>query len=132
MSNGWTDERRARQAALIGTWRPWAKSTGPRTTVGKSVVSKNAFKGARRPERRKLRLEVRQLWAQIEAIEREECEMQHFFAECLRKGRDPLAEATALATRARHPHGRAISSADCGPARASGSAGQRAPATLKK
>ena len=45
MSNGWTPERRARQAALIRTWQPWAQSTGPRTDEGKAIASRNAYKG---------------------------------------------------------------------------------------
>ena len=45
MANGWSPERRARQAKLIRQWRPWEKSTGPRTQVGKEVVSRNAYKG---------------------------------------------------------------------------------------
>ena len=45
MANGWTPERRARQAKLIQKWRPWEKSTGPRTQAGKAAVSKNADKG---------------------------------------------------------------------------------------
>ena len=44
-SNRWTPERRARQAALIRTWRPWEKSTGPRTDAGKAVAAQNAWKG---------------------------------------------------------------------------------------
>ena len=31
MANGWSPERQARQAKLIRQWRPWEKSTGPRT-----------------------------------------------------------------------------------------------------
>ena len=42
MGNGWTQERRARQAALIRTWRPWECSTGPRTAAGKVRSSRNA------------------------------------------------------------------------------------------
>ena len=45
MANGWSPERRARQAKLIRQWRPWEKSTGPRTQAGKEVVSRNAYKG---------------------------------------------------------------------------------------
>jgi hypothetical protein len=45
MANGWTQERRAWQAELIRQWRPWEKSTGPRTQAGKDVVSRNADKG---------------------------------------------------------------------------------------
>ncbi len=45
MANGWTLERRARQAKLIRQWRPWEKSTGPRTQEGKVKVAQNAYKG---------------------------------------------------------------------------------------
>ena len=44
MANGWTPERRARQAELIRRWRPWEKSTGPKTAAGKATVSQNAYK----------------------------------------------------------------------------------------
>lgn len=42
MKNGWSAERRARQAELIKTWKPWEKSTGPKTAVGKASSSNNA------------------------------------------------------------------------------------------
>ena len=45
MASSWTPERRARQAALIRTWKPWAQSTGPRTPDGKRKTSRNAYKG---------------------------------------------------------------------------------------
>lgn len=45
MANGWTAERRARQAVLISKWKPWKQSTGPRTAEGKAKVSRNADKG---------------------------------------------------------------------------------------
>lgn len=44
MANGWTPERRARQAALIRTWKPWERSTGARTAEGKARSSRNADK----------------------------------------------------------------------------------------
>jgi hypothetical protein len=37
----WTKERKARQSALIRTWRPWEASTGPRTKEGKQKASRN-------------------------------------------------------------------------------------------
>lgn len=37
----WTDEARLKQSELIRKVRPWEKSTGPRTTKGKAVSSKN-------------------------------------------------------------------------------------------
>ena len=48
MANGWTPERRKRQAELIRTWRPWEKSTGPVTAAGKRKAAKNAAKSWRR------------------------------------------------------------------------------------
>jgi len=48
MANGWTPERRARQAEAIRRWKPWERSTGPRTEGGKGVVSRNAWTGGRR------------------------------------------------------------------------------------
>ncbi len=44
MANGWTDERRARQAALIHNWKPWTHSTGARSAAGRAVSSRNAFR----------------------------------------------------------------------------------------
>ena len=45
MASSWTPERRARQAALIRTWKPWQQATGPRTPYGKATASRNAYKG---------------------------------------------------------------------------------------
>lgn len=55
MSNGWTPERRARQAALIRTWKPWEKSTGPRTDEGKARTARNGYKGDLLRELRELK-----------------------------------------------------------------------------
>jgi len=44
MTNGWTDERREKQAERIRRQKPWEKSTGPRSSKGKAVSSKNALK----------------------------------------------------------------------------------------
>ena len=45
MANGWTLERKARQAVLIQSWQPWNNSTGARTPEGKAASSRNAYKG---------------------------------------------------------------------------------------
>lgn len=42
--SGWSAERRAKHAAAIRNWKPWAKSTGPRTKPGKAASSRNALK----------------------------------------------------------------------------------------
>lgn len=41
MANGWTSERRAKQAETIRRWRPWEQSTGPRTPEGKARSQRN-------------------------------------------------------------------------------------------
>lgn len=61
MCNGWTPERRARQAELIKAWRPWERSTGPRTAEGKTRAALNAYKGAKRDETRALMRALRAL-----------------------------------------------------------------------
>jgi len=53
MSN-WTPERRARQAELIKRWKPWERSTGPRTAEGKEISARNAYKGGHRALLREL------------------------------------------------------------------------------
>jgi len=47
-TNGWTPDRRARQAMLIHSWAPWQHSTGPRSEKGKACSARNAYKGGRR------------------------------------------------------------------------------------
>lgn len=54
MANGWTLERRARQAERIRAWRPWEQSSGPKTDAGKAVVAHNAWKGGTRQVLREL------------------------------------------------------------------------------
>lgn len=44
MTKGWTDERRRKQAETIKQWKPWEKSTGPRTQEGKDKTRLNALK----------------------------------------------------------------------------------------
>lgn len=60
MANGWTPQRRARQRELIRNWKPWERSTGPRTAAGKAQVSRNAYKGAMRRMLRALRRALRE------------------------------------------------------------------------
>ena len=39
----WTPEQRALQAQRVQQWKPWEKSTGPKTQQGKAVVRQNAL-----------------------------------------------------------------------------------------
>jgi len=50
MANGWTADRRARQALAIKRWRPWESSTGPRTRDGKARSARNADRGGQWPQ----------------------------------------------------------------------------------
>ena len=54
MANGWTPERRARQAELIRNWKAWERSTGPKTPQGKAKVSRDAYKEGTRELLREL------------------------------------------------------------------------------
>ena len=65
MPNGWTPERRAKQAEAIRRWKPWERSTGPKTEGGKAASSRNAFKG---------RLSSRALLAELGRLLREQKE----------------------------------------------------------
>ncbi|OYX66148.1 MAG: hypothetical protein B7Y88_04400 [Sphingomonadales bacterium 32-64-17] len=64
-SAAWTPERRAKQAENIRRWKPWKKSTGPRTPEGKVRSSRNADRGVAAMEARILeaRLRVRSEFA---------------------------------------------------------------------
>ncbi len=44
----WTPEQRAQQSAKIRQWQPWNNSTGAKTNEGKTIASRNAFKGGTR------------------------------------------------------------------------------------
>ena len=44
-AKGWTFERRKKQSEAIRNWKPWSKSTGPKSAEGKAVVSRNAEAG---------------------------------------------------------------------------------------
>jgi hypothetical protein len=52
--NGWTQERRLKQQKAIHRWKPWTKSTGAKTAIGKAISSKNAIKAGDSREIRQL------------------------------------------------------------------------------
>jgi hypothetical protein len=65
----WTTEQKARQAALIRAWKPWATSTGPKTPKGKAASSKNAFNCALREVMREMVRSNRAVLAYINGME---------------------------------------------------------------
>ena len=67
MANGWTLERRQRQAELIRRWKPWEKSTGPKSPEGKARSAMRGFKGGTREMLREL---ARMLREQAEVMAR--------------------------------------------------------------
>jgi len=52
--NGWTPERKLKQQEAIHRWKPWNKSTGPRTANGRANSSQNAVKTGQSSEIRML------------------------------------------------------------------------------
>lgn len=56
--NGWTPERRDRQAQAIKTWKPWERSTGPKSLEGKAKVARNPWRGGHRQKLRELAKEI--------------------------------------------------------------------------
>jgi len=46
---GQTQEEKAYMREIVQTWKPWLKSTGPKTKAGKKKVAMNSFKGGIRP-----------------------------------------------------------------------------------
>ena len=60
MSYTRTVEHRQLRAALIRRWRPWEKSTGPRTADGKARSASNAWKGGLRQELRDVRAALKE------------------------------------------------------------------------
>lgn len=67
-----TPEHRALRAELIQRWKPWQRSTGPKTTQGKKLAAKRGCKGGTRLEMRAvgraLRAQKRSLMLQMLAI----------------------------------------------------------------
>ena len=59
-SAGWSLERRKQQSEAIKRWKPWSRSTGPKSRDGKATVSGNAWAGGDRP---KLRQAIKELKA---------------------------------------------------------------------
>lgn len=55
-----TPEHRALRAALIRRWKPWERSTGPKTPEGKKKAAMRGFKGAERAQLRRIAKALKQ------------------------------------------------------------------------
>ena len=55
-----TDEHRRLRAELIQRWKPWEKSTGPKSAAGKATSAQNAYRGPTRAILRELRRALRE------------------------------------------------------------------------
>lgn len=64
-ASGWTLECRAKQRAAIARWKPWERSTGPRTAEGTAVASRNADRGGSREMLRALARRIRTMMADM-------------------------------------------------------------------
>ena len=71
MTSAWTPERRAAAALRIQQWKPWEKSTGPRTPEGKATSSMNRYEGALQQRRRENKRQARQCLAAFDQLELE-------------------------------------------------------------
>ena len=49
-----TPEHRARQSEAIRRWKPWERSTGPKTGAGKRRAAMRGYKGGVRPKLREI------------------------------------------------------------------------------
>ena len=65
MKRQWTLEQRVNLATNIHRWKPWTRSTGPKSPEGKATVARNGWKGGGRPA---FRAEMRELRAELKAL----------------------------------------------------------------
>ena len=63
-----TPEHRALRAELIRRWKPWEKSTGPKSAEGKAKVARNPYRGGERQMLRELRRALREQAEALKAI----------------------------------------------------------------
>ena len=64
-----TPEHRALKAALIRRWKPWEKSTGPKSPEGKRRSASRGFKGANRPTMRLIAKALKDQRMELNSIE---------------------------------------------------------------
>lgn len=55
-----TEEHRELRRQMIQRWKPWEKSTGPKTAEGKQKSAKRGYKGAQRQQIREIARALRE------------------------------------------------------------------------
>lgn len=65
-ARSWTQEQRERQREAIQSWKPWERSSGPKTPEGKARVSRNGWKGGTRQMLRELSQVLREQRERLE------------------------------------------------------------------
>ncbi len=63
-----TPEHRALRAELIRRWKPWEKSTGPRSPEGKTRSAMRGYKGGKRNQLQELARVLRECDALVETF----------------------------------------------------------------
>lgn len=68
MSKSWTPEQRAAAAQRIHEWKPWERSTGPRTAEGKAISAMNRYQGAKQKVARENARDFRRVMKAIQLL----------------------------------------------------------------
>ena len=63
-----TPEHRHSRSGMIHQWRPWERSTGPRTPAGKARASRNGWKGGMRETLRQVGRVLQEQKHQLERL----------------------------------------------------------------
>jgi hypothetical protein len=57
----WTEQQKKNQSLAIRRWKPWLKSTGAKTDMGKATISQNAIKDGQSIKNRQIIKELNRL-----------------------------------------------------------------------
>lgn len=68
MAKSWTPEQREAQRHAIQRWRPWEKTTGPKTEDGKRRSAMRAYKGGQHAKARAIARILREHRCELVAL----------------------------------------------------------------
>lgn len=94
---GWPPKRRAEQAARLRRTKIWLKSTGPKSTLGKKRVSKNAYKHGMDTKECMLQMKILRLLLKVQRASFKEIRRKHYFDYILFCKQIKMAKAKAKA-----------------------------------